>query len=148
MTRLKGKLQEIDELGSKMATHFCEDESKFRLEESLGIFHQFCDKVQQCQQVGTQEQLYFARGTFLLAGSEIQEWEANSTAHTSDLCVLLVCLSQTFVSQVCAFLVRKRDERKDKEQAVPHTCPNKSLIHQKKATALIFHITEKLCKLV
>ena len=53
IAKLKESLDEIDTLSKKMADHFCEEESKFKLEECLDVFKQFCDKVKQCQQVST-----------------------------------------------------------------------------------------------
>ena len=51
IAELKEGLANIQQLSSKLATHFCEEESKFKLEECLQTFKAFCEKIEQCQKV-------------------------------------------------------------------------------------------------
>ena len=49
---IREKQAEIDVLSRKLAAHFCESESSFKLEEFLSIMTVFCEKVKHCQKVG------------------------------------------------------------------------------------------------
>ena len=51
MVELQGLVDRVNGLSRQMAVTFCEDRSKFKLEECLAIFKQFCDQIRQCQKV-------------------------------------------------------------------------------------------------
>ena len=48
---LEKKLDEIETLSHKLADHFCEEQSKFKLEECLDIMKSFCESVRKCTEV-------------------------------------------------------------------------------------------------
>lgn len=48
---LNQALASVDDLGNKLAQHFCEDETKFKIEECLGIYKTFCDNINKCEKV-------------------------------------------------------------------------------------------------
>lgn len=52
---VKDGMKEINDLSTKVAVHFCENESSFKLEEFLSIMKTFCEKVHQCQKVKHRE---------------------------------------------------------------------------------------------
>ncbi len=49
--QLNAALQELRDRCHDLAIHLCEEEAKFNLEECLGTFKTFCEKVQQCRKV-------------------------------------------------------------------------------------------------
>ena len=51
ITEVKDSMSKITDLSKKVATHFCESEQSFKLEEFLSIMKTFCEKVQVCQKV-------------------------------------------------------------------------------------------------
>ncbi len=92
--KLKEGLQEIDALSKKMAVHFCEEETKFKLEECLDVFKQFCDKVKQCQQVG----LFvasFVHQCFRLTLKICEKSQPMLKTHQTDLWILVQLLDKT-----------------------------------------------------
>ncbi|KAL5011361.1 hypothetical protein ScPMuIL_009912 [Solemya velum] len=48
LSLLKQRFETIDTLTKKLAMHFCENDSKFRMEECLTSMMSFCEKVKQC----------------------------------------------------------------------------------------------------
>ena len=44
MTELTEDLKEMEELRKELADYFCEDTSTFKLEDTIKIFHTFCEK--------------------------------------------------------------------------------------------------------
>ncbi|XP_023930367.1 inverted formin-2 [Lingula anatina] len=57
VTELKASLEEIKELTLKLGKHFCENESTFKLEECLGNFKTFCERVIECRKENEQRAL-------------------------------------------------------------------------------------------
>ena len=51
VAKLHQGLESIQSLSSRLSHHFCEDARTFKLEECLGVFSAFCDKVKECQKV-------------------------------------------------------------------------------------------------
>ena len=51
MADMEDGLSKIQELAKHLATHFCESEATFQVEECVGNMKTFCEKVQQCQKV-------------------------------------------------------------------------------------------------
>lgn len=49
--QLQDDCTEIRSLVEKMASYFCEDPKKFPLEEYLGMFKQFCEKITKAKDV-------------------------------------------------------------------------------------------------
>uniref|UniRef100_T1IIN0 FH2 domain-containing protein n=1 Tax=Strigamia maritima TaxID=126957 RepID=T1IIN0_STRMM len=49
VTQLENQMKSINEMSTKLARHFCEDESKFKLEDCLSTFAGFCEKVKQAR---------------------------------------------------------------------------------------------------
>lgn len=51
MSETKKGLQKIRDMSSRVAIHFCENESSFKLEEFISIMKSFFEKVTQCKKV-------------------------------------------------------------------------------------------------
>lgn len=51
LSTLEMDLTELEELRVELAAYFCEDDTTFKLEESIKIFHIFCDKFKKAIQV-------------------------------------------------------------------------------------------------
>ena len=51
MEETKKGLDKIRELSSRVAVHFCENESSFKLEEFVSIMKSFFEKIKQCEKV-------------------------------------------------------------------------------------------------
>lgn len=49
LRELSASLDQIGQLSSRLAEHFCEDENRFSVEECLHIFNNFCEKVKLAQ---------------------------------------------------------------------------------------------------
>ncbi len=45
------KLKQLSQLKQDLAEYFCEDESKFKLEDLLGIFKTFCNHLDKAKEV-------------------------------------------------------------------------------------------------
>ncbi|CAG5120636.1 unnamed protein product [Candidula unifasciata] len=54
---VQGKLSEIKELTAKLASHFCEPDNTFKLEECFSTFNTFCQKIKLCQKDNEQRKL-------------------------------------------------------------------------------------------
>ena len=48
---LQNELQDVEQLGAQMAQRFCEDKTKFKIEECLDIYKTFCENIHKCQKV-------------------------------------------------------------------------------------------------
>lgn len=44
-------MKKISDLSKKLASHYCENEKSFKVEELVETLKTFCSKVQQCQKV-------------------------------------------------------------------------------------------------
>ena len=45
------KLKQLNQLKQDLVEYFCEDESKFKLEDLLGIFQTFCNHLDKAKEV-------------------------------------------------------------------------------------------------
>ncbi|XP_021344592.1 inverted formin-2-like isoform X2 [Mizuhopecten yessoensis] len=54
---LNAGLDRIAELGKKLAEHFCENESSFKIEECVATMTTFCEKVKQCEKENEQRRV-------------------------------------------------------------------------------------------
>lgn len=57
MSETKKGLQKIRDMSSRVAMHFCENESSFKLEEFISIMKSFFEKVKQCKKENEQRRL-------------------------------------------------------------------------------------------
>ena len=51
MAEMETELQELQSVTDSVAEYFCEDPSKFKLEECCSIFNSFCEKFMRAMQV-------------------------------------------------------------------------------------------------
>ena len=51
VTEVEGKFAKLTKLKEELAVYFCEDETKFKLEEILGIFKTFCGNMAKAREV-------------------------------------------------------------------------------------------------
>lgn len=52
LAEIEADLQELQLVSDSVADYFCEEPSKFKLEECCSIFNSFCDKFMRAMQVG------------------------------------------------------------------------------------------------
>ena len=52
VNRLKVELKQLEKARCELAAQWCEEPSKFNLEEALAVFRQFCAFIHQCRKVG------------------------------------------------------------------------------------------------
>ncbi|CAH1778221.1 unnamed protein product [Owenia fusiformis] len=57
VSKLKDGISEINSLTSHLADHFCENQTKFKLEECFKTFKTFCDKIKQCKKENLQRKI-------------------------------------------------------------------------------------------
>ncbi len=57
MEELDEDLEEMEELKKELAEYFCEDVGSFRLEETIKIFHTFCEKFKKALDENNQRKI-------------------------------------------------------------------------------------------
>lgn len=67
MAEIETDLQELQSVSDSVAEYFCEDPSKFKLEECCSIFKSFCEKFLRAMQVSMYTGMFsFRQKTILL----------------------------------------------------------------------------------
>lgn len=54
MLEIEGDLQELQMVSDSVAEYFCEDPSKFKLDDCCSIFNEFCKKFLRAMQVSVE----------------------------------------------------------------------------------------------
>ena len=89
MVELDEDLDEMEELRKELAEYFCEDSSSFKLEDTIKIFHAFCEKFKKALEENKQRKVQEEKAE---QRRRMREEQAVKKRPNSGTCFILISL--------------------------------------------------------